>query len=179
MLQSYADVARGHRALGQRRRRRLAGVAGTVAVGAAAVVLAVVPAPRAAAPARPAAQASAANSKLVTLATRISASAGSQPGNASLEIVKETIGGKLVQVYYGLYTDAGKLYSGDGKQTLMMAPGHGLTAGQAIAAAGSVARDFLDIHPAGDIVTYDEDPREDPGVLASPAAVVVRGVRVR
>jgi imidazolonepropionase-like amidohydrolase len=56
---------------------------------------------------------------------------------------------------------------------------HGLTAGQAIAAAGSVARDFLGIHPAGDIVTYDVDPREDPSALASPAAVVVRGVRVR
>ena len=56
---------------------------------------------------------------------------------------------------------------------------HGLTAGQAIAAAGSAARDFLGIHPAGDIVTYDEDPREDPSVLANPAAVVVRGVRVR
>lgn len=56
---------------------------------------------------------------------------------------------------------------------------HGLTAGQAIAAAGSLARDFLGIHPAGDIVTYHDDPREDPGVLASPAAVVVRGVRVR
>jgi imidazolonepropionase-like amidohydrolase len=56
---------------------------------------------------------------------------------------------------------------------------HGLTPEQAIAAAGSLARDFLGIHPAGDIVTYDEDPREDPGVLASPAAVVVRGVRVR
>jgi hypothetical protein len=35
-----ADVARGHHALRQRRRRRLAGVAGTAAVGAAAVVLA-------------------------------------------------------------------------------------------------------------------------------------------
>ena len=57
--------------------------------------------------------------------------------------------------------------------------GHGLTAGQAIAAAGSLARDFLGIHPEGDIVTYDDDPLEDPGVLARPAAVVVRGVRVR
>jgi imidazolonepropionase-like amidohydrolase len=57
--------------------------------------------------------------------------------------------------------------------------GHGLSPGQAIAAAGSRARDFLGIHPEGDIVTYDADPREDPGVLASPAAVVVRGVRVR
>jgi imidazolonepropionase-like amidohydrolase len=56
---------------------------------------------------------------------------------------------------------------------------HGLTAAQAIAAAGSLARDFLGIHPAGDIVTYDADPREDPAVLAHPAAVVVRGVRVR
>jgi imidazolonepropionase-like amidohydrolase len=56
---------------------------------------------------------------------------------------------------------------------------HGLTAGQAIAAAGSLARDFLGIHPEGDIVTYDDDPLEDPGVLARPAAVVVRGVRVR
>lgn len=55
---------------------------------------------------------------------------------------------------------------------------HGLTVGQAIAAAGSLARDFLGIHPEGDIVTYDADPREDPGVLARPAAIVIRGVRV-
>jgi imidazolonepropionase-like amidohydrolase len=56
---------------------------------------------------------------------------------------------------------------------------HGLTAGQAISAAGSLARDFLGIHPAGDIVTYDDNPLQDPGVLARPAAVVVRGVRLR
>ena len=56
---------------------------------------------------------------------------------------------------------------------------HGLSAGQAMAAAGSAARDFLGIHPDGDIVTYHADPREDPAVLASPAAVVVRGLRVR
>jgi len=116
-----ADVARGHRALGQRLRRRLAGAAGTVAVGAVAVVLAVTSAPQPAAPATPAARALAVNSKLVTLAARISASAGSQPGNASLEIVRNTVGGKLMQVYYGLYTDSGKLYSGGDKQTLMTA----------------------------------------------------------
>jgi hypothetical protein len=46
-----ADVARGHRALRQRRRRRLAGVAGTVAVGAAAVVFVAMSAPWSAAPA--------------------------------------------------------------------------------------------------------------------------------
>jgi imidazolonepropionase-like amidohydrolase len=32
---------------------------------------------------------------------------------------------------------------------------------------------------AARIVTYNDDPLEDPGVLARPAAVVVRGVRVR
>src|SRR6266700_1385847 len=47
-----------------------------------------------------------------------------------------------------------------------------VTLGFGRAAAGSLARDFLGIHPAGDIVTYDDDPREDPGVLASPSAVV-------
>jgi hypothetical protein len=46
-----ADVARGHRALRQRRRRRLVGVAGTAAVGAAAVVLTATSAPWSAAPA--------------------------------------------------------------------------------------------------------------------------------
>jgi imidazolonepropionase-like amidohydrolase len=56
---------------------------------------------------------------------------------------------------------------------------HGLTAAQAIAAAGSAARDFLGIHPEGDIVTYDDDPLEDPRALARPVAVVVRGIRVR
>jgi imidazolonepropionase-like amidohydrolase len=56
---------------------------------------------------------------------------------------------------------------------------HGLTPTQAIAAAGSLARDFLGIHPQGDIVTYHADPREDPSELAKPAAVVIRGERVR
>lgn len=128
-----ADVERGHRAL-RRRRLRLAGAAGTVAAGATAAVLVATSAlwpaapqataPQAATPAKSATRAPAvnsANSALMTLAASISASAGSQPGNASLEIVKDTLGGRLVQVYYGLYTDSGKLYSGDGKQTLMTA----------------------------------------------------------
>jgi hypothetical protein len=38
-----------------------------------------------------------------------------------LQIVESTSGGKLRQVYYGLYTDGGDLYSGDDKQTLMTA----------------------------------------------------------
>jgi hypothetical protein len=116
-----ADVARGHRALRQRRRRRLAGVTGTAAVGAVAAVLAITSVPQPAAPARSAPRAPAATSPLMTLAARISASDSSQPGNASLEIVKNIRGGRLMQIYYGLYTDSGKLYSGDSKQTLMTA----------------------------------------------------------
>ena len=48
-----ADVARGHRALGQRRRRRLAGAAGAAAAGVTAVALAVTSAPGPAAPTPP------------------------------------------------------------------------------------------------------------------------------
>jgi imidazolonepropionase-like amidohydrolase len=82
-------------------------------------------------------------------------------------------------VAHGVRVLAGTDIVGTIAQEIALLAGHGLTVPQAIAAAGSLARDFLGIHPAGDIVTYDDDPREDPGVLASPAAVVVRGVRVR
>lgn len=122
-----ADVARGHRALGQRRRYRLAGVAGTAAAAAVAVALAVTSAPGPATPARPSrptAKPAAANGTLVSLAARITAAGSSQPGDASLQIVRQTSGGKLMQVYYGLYTNSGRLYSGDDKKTLMEAVAH-------------------------------------------------------
>jgi imidazolonepropionase-like amidohydrolase len=82
-------------------------------------------------------------------------------------------------VVHGVRVLAGTDVAGTIADEIALLADHGLTAGQAIAAAGSLARDFLGLHPAGDIVTYDHDPREDPGVLARPAAVVVRGVRVR
>jgi imidazolonepropionase-like amidohydrolase len=82
-------------------------------------------------------------------------------------------------VAHGVRVLAGTDIVGTIAQEIALLAAHGLTVTQAIAAAGSRARDFLGIHPAGDIVTYDADPREDPGVLARPAAVVVRGVRVR
>jgi len=82
-------------------------------------------------------------------------------------------------VAHGVRVLAGTDVVGAIADEIALLASHGLTAGQAIAAAGSVARDFLGIHPAGDIVTYDVDPREDPSALGSPAAVVVRGVRVR
>jgi hypothetical protein len=116
-----ADVARGHRALRQRRHRRLAGVTGTAAVVAVAAALAITSVPRSAAPIAAASHAPAATSPLMALAARISASDVPQPGNATLEIVTNIISGKLMQVYYGLYTDSGILYSGDSKQTLIAA----------------------------------------------------------
>jgi imidazolonepropionase-like amidohydrolase len=82
-------------------------------------------------------------------------------------------------VAHGVRVLAGTDVVGTIADEIALLADHGLTVGQAIAAAGSLARDFLGIHPAGDIVTYDGDPREDPGILARPAAVVVRGVRVR
>jgi imidazolonepropionase-like amidohydrolase len=54
----------------------------------------------------------------------------------------------------------------------------GLTVEQALAAAGSSAREYLGVQPEGDLVTYDADPRANPEVLSSPASVIIRGVRV-
>jgi hypothetical protein len=111
----------------QRRRRRLGGRgkaglgAGIAAVAAAAaVVLASTSAPSPAAPSPgPAARAAAPTSRLATLAASIQADGGAQPGNASLVIARQVNGGRLMQVVYALYTDSGRLYLGDDKQTLM------------------------------------------------------------
>jgi len=55
---------------------------------------------------------------------------------------------------------------------------HGLTVTQALEAATTSATEFLGL-TGDDLVTYDADPSEHPDVLASPAAVVLRGHRVR
>lgn len=55
----------------------------------------------------------------------------------------------------------------------------GLTVEQALAAATVEARDYLGVGASGDLVTYDEDPREVPATLHKPSAVVIRGHRVR
>jgi imidazolonepropionase-like amidohydrolase len=44
-------------------------------------------------------------------------------------------------------------------------------------AVGFLGADAAEAPPA--VVTYDEDPRDDPGVLTRPVAVVIDGVRVR
>ena len=57
-------------------------------------------------------------------------------------------------VAHGVRVLAGSDVVGTIAEEIALLARHGLTAGQAIAAAGSVARDFLSIHPAGeDIVT--------------------------
>jgi imidazolonepropionase-like amidohydrolase len=56
----------------------------------------------------------------------------------------------------------------------------GLEPAQALAAASDTARKFLGFQfSSPNIVTYAHDPRDDPGLLDSPSAVVVNGVRVR
>jgi imidazolonepropionase-like amidohydrolase len=59
----------------------------------------------------------------------------------------------------------------------------GLPPAGALAAASTSARAFLGLadfqpHQPADVVAYDQDPREDPEVLARPAAVVARGRRL-
>jgi hypothetical protein len=132
-LAAVAPVrGRGFPRAGNRRRRALGarGKAGIGAgIGAVAAAVAVLLATTSAQPAAPAGssshpQATVVTSKLVTLAAQIKASGASQPGNASLVINDQVIGGKLMQVLYGLYTDRGAMYSGDDKKTLMTAVGH-------------------------------------------------------
>jgi hypothetical protein len=116
------------------RRRRTLGARGKAGIGAgiaavaaaAAVVLASTSAPppaasppKAAASAGSVARPIAPTSKLMTLAAFIQANGGPLPGNASLVIAKQVNGGKLMQVVYALYTDNGRMYLGDDKQTLM------------------------------------------------------------
>lgn len=56
---------------------------------------------------------------------------------------------------------------------------HGLDVTEALEAASTSAREFLGLSGEGDLVTYEADPREHPEVLARPAAVVLRGHRIR
>jgi imidazolonepropionase-like amidohydrolase len=60
----------------------------------------------------------------------------------------------------------------------------GLSSTAALEAATTVARAYLgepalDTGARADLVTYDADPREDPEILRTPAAVVLAGRRIR
>lgn len=56
---------------------------------------------------------------------------------------------------------------------------HGLSVEAALAAASTEAQAYLGIGNSGDLVTCHHDPREDPATLREPAAVVIRGTRIR
>jgi hypothetical protein len=146
-LQAAAPVTAGLPVRGRglpragNRRRRSLGTRGKVGIGAgigavaaaAAVAIAITSAPQPPAPAGPAAAAptraaaaaptgaAAAASPLATLAARITAAGGSLPGNASLIIRTQTIGGGTPDVSYNLYTDGGAFYGGGDKKSLMQA----------------------------------------------------------
>ena len=55
---------------------------------------------------------------------------------------------------------------------------HGVPVEAALRAASTDAHRYLGVH-SRDIVTYHRDPREDPATVRDPAAVVLRGTRVR
>jgi hypothetical protein len=122
--------------------RRMAGVSIVALAAAAAVALVVTSTPRPTAPAGPAAQGS---SPLMTLAARITASAGPLPGNASLVIRTQTEDGIAPDVSYNLYTDGGAFYVGGDKKSLMQAVAlhqnlaDGITASEVKAALYAVA----------------------------------------
>jgi imidazolonepropionase-like amidohydrolase len=55
---------------------------------------------------------------------------------------------------------------------------HGLSVEQALVAASTGAQEYLGLTGAGNLVTYDADPREHPAILAQPAAVVLNHRRI-
>ena len=55
----------------------------------------------------------------------------------------------------------------------------GLEPSQALAAASTWPRRFLGAAATAGLVTYHHDPRQDPGQLAHPAAVIANGTRLR
>jgi imidazolonepropionase-like amidohydrolase len=55
----------------------------------------------------------------------------------------------------------------------------GLSPAEALAAASSWPRTFIGAAARADVVTYEHDPRDDPDQLATPAAVIVGGIRLR
>ncbi len=85
---------------------------------------------------------------------------------------------------HGLTVMAGTDVAGSIPQEVALLAELGLPPQAALAAASTAARRFLGFggfqpgEPA-DLVTYDSDPRDDPAVLGQPAAIVVRGARIR
>ncbi|GAA1565671.1 amidohydrolase family protein [Kribbella sancticallisti] len=82
-------------------------------------------------------------------------------------------------IQYGVRVLAGSDVVGSVAGEVDLLVKHGLTADQALAAATTSAQDYLGLAGTGNLVTYEADPREHPEVLATPSAVVLRGLRIR
>jgi imidazolonepropionase-like amidohydrolase len=80
---------------------------------------------------------------------------------------------------YGVRVLAGSDIVGTVAREMDLMVKHGLTVDQAITAASTGAQQFLGLTGDGNLVTYDADPREHPGTLATPAAVVLNHRRLR
>jgi hypothetical protein len=159
-----------------RDRRRVVSIAATgAALGTAAGVIAVVPGhsspPRPPAASKSPTRAPAVDSDLVSLAAFIQANSGPLPGNASLIISTQTIGGKRMEVLYNLYTDSGAYYVSDSKQGLREAVeqhgnlADGIDAKQVAAARAAATGDLAAVRTAMANVTPN-----DLGLGLSPAA---------
>jgi imidazolonepropionase-like amidohydrolase len=82
-------------------------------------------------------------------------------------------------VRLGVPVLAGTDVTGSIPQEVALLAQMGLDSKDALAAASSWPRKFLGARATADIVTYHHDPRQDPGQLAHPAAVVAGGIRLR
>ncbi|MFF0339347.1 amidohydrolase family protein [Kribbella sp. NPDC004875] len=79
---------------------------------------------------------------------------------------------------YGVRVLTGSDVVGTVAREIDLLVNHGLSVEQAITAASVGAQEFLGLTGAGNLVTYDVDPRADPAVLATPAAVVLNNRRI-
>ena len=69
--------------------------------------------------------------------------------------------------------------SGLVSQAVGLLHAYGLTVDEALRAATTAARQYLGDSSGEDLVTYEQDLRENPDLLRKPAAAVIRGIRVR
>ena len=82
-------------------------------------------------------------------------------------------------VRFGVPVLAGTDVTGSIPREVALLAQLGLEPKEALAAASAWPRSFLGAPATADIVTYHHDPRENPGQLAHPAAVVAGGIRLR
>lgn len=129
-----------------------AGFGAVAATAALVLVVTATPQPEpstGAASAGSASQTPAVESPLISLVANITASSGTLPGNASLVVRTQTIGGRTPEVSYNLYTDSGEFYGGDSKKTLRQAISRhennaGGVTGREVAAARYAVKGNLD-----------------------------------